>query len=103
MVLGNLIGYRDFKELAFVAGSDNTLWSIDSDLDRMYWVKHFDIAHKRGKNCNTGLTADPALPPPVVFRLPSATPTQTFASAQPRFRFHPSPSGISADRRRHVA
>jgi hypothetical protein len=71
-----LIGYRGFKELAFVAGSGNSLWSIDSDLDRMYWEKHFvgEQPPKRSKNskqtCSSALTATPALPGPVVFHAP---------------------------------
>lgn len=70
VVLGRLIGYRGFKELAFIAGSDNTIWAIDADLDQMYWTKHFDIANKsgKGKNCSDKLTAVPVLPGPVVFR-----------------------------------
>jgi outer membrane protein assembly factor BamB len=73
VILGNLIGYRGFKELAFVAGSGNSLWSIDADLNRMYWSKHFDIAKgKGGKSCGESLTAAPALTPPFVFRSSAA-------------------------------
>ena len=41
IILGNLIGSRGFKELAFVQSSSGDLWSIDSDLARPYWDKHF--------------------------------------------------------------
>jgi outer membrane protein assembly factor BamB len=71
VVLGNLIGYRGFKELAFVAGSSDHLWAIDADLDRMYWQKSFDTSGDRPNNsasCQAELTAMPALPPPFVFR-----------------------------------
>src|SRR5437016_5283406 len=42
LILGNLIGSRGFKQLAFVAGNSGGLWAIDSDLDRIYWEKHFE-------------------------------------------------------------
>ncbi len=78
VILGNLIGYRGFKELAFVAGSSDNLWVIDADLDRMYWQKHFEISSREKpgddqSSCPAELTAMPALPPPVVFRR-SSTP-----------------------------
>lgn len=71
VVLGELIGYRGFKELAFVAGSGNNLWSIDADLNRMYWFKHFDAVSDKStkKTCGGNLTAAPALPAPFVFRI----------------------------------
>jgi hypothetical protein len=71
VVLGELIGYRGFKELAFVAGSGNNLWSIDADLNRMYWWKHFDAVGETSdkKACGGNLSAAPALPAPFVFRV----------------------------------
>jgi outer membrane protein assembly factor BamB len=70
VILGNLIGYRGFKELAFVAGSSDNLWVIDADLARMYWQKHFDtsIVGNSSSGCSAGLTAMPTLPAPIVFR-----------------------------------
>ncbi len=89
VVLGRLIGYRGFKELAFIAGSDNHLWAIDADLDRMYWSKHFDGDSKGGKSkaCAGNLTAVPVLPGPVVFRArTNETPAQKKSrSAASRF------------------
>jgi hypothetical protein len=74
VILGNLIGYRGFKELAFIAGSSNNIWVIDADLSRMYWQKRFDTqgeAPKGGNSygCSGGLTAMPTLPAPITFRL----------------------------------
>src|SRR5579862_4915274 len=46
VVIGLLISYRGFKELAFVAGSSDNMWAIDADLDRVFWQKHFDTASK---------------------------------------------------------
>ncbi len=67
LVLGQLIGYRGFKELAFVAGSGNRMWAIDADLNRMYFDKPFDVGQVEA-SCNGELTAAPSLPSPVVFR-----------------------------------
>src|SRR6476619_7579234 len=50
VILGNLIGSRGFKELAFVASSSGHLASIDADLARMYWEKDLgSVAAKAGK------------------------------------------------------
>jgi hypothetical protein len=73
VILGNLIGYRGFKELAFVAGSADAVWVIDADLARMYWQKHFDTSapeKARGSSsygCSGTLTAMPTLPAPISF------------------------------------
>jgi outer membrane protein assembly factor BamB len=42
--LERLIGYRGFRMLGFVAGSDDNLFTIDTDLGRMEWVKHLKAA-----------------------------------------------------------
>jgi hypothetical protein len=78
IILGRLTG-EGFKELAFIAGSRNGLWSIDADVDKPNWEKHFDPdeanrSRKRRKpehGCDADLTAAPALPGPVVFHSPS--------------------------------
>ncbi|MFZ0589593.1 MAG: hypothetical protein WAM39_03865 [Bryobacteraceae bacterium] len=97
VILGNLIGYKGFKELAFVAGSSDNLWSIDSDLDRMYWQKHFETSSRvkladGESSCPAELTAMPALPPPVVFRR-SSTPRRGANTGANRMRdlFAPKP------------
>src|SRR5579883_2547424 len=41
VIIGNLIGYRGFKELAFIAGSDDSLQVMDVDLNRLYWERKF--------------------------------------------------------------
>src|SRR3954447_3877586 len=79
VIVGNLIGSRGFKELAFVAGSSNHLASIDADLARMYWEKDIESAPpKASKNgsgsCSGGLTAMPTLPAPFVFRFGAPAP-----------------------------
>ena len=71
VIVGRLISYRGFKELAFVAGSSNTIWSIDADIDRLFWQKQFDSASTQqnaaNASCSGGLTAIPALTPPLNF------------------------------------
>jgi outer membrane protein assembly factor BamB len=40
-LLDLLIGYRGFRTLAFVGGSSDNIFVIDTDLGRMEWQKHF--------------------------------------------------------------
>ncbi len=41
VVVGLLISYSGFKELGFVAGSSGNLWSIDLDVNKVFWQKNF--------------------------------------------------------------
>jgi len=65
VVLGLLISYRGFKELAFVASSDR-IWAIDVDVDKIFWEKKFDVSGKSGA-CAGGFATTPALIPPINF------------------------------------
>src|SRR5947209_9298729 len=61
VVIGLLISYRGFKELAFVAGSSDNMWAIDADMDRIFWKKHFEYSSDKLKPaasavCPGGLT-----------------------------------------------
>lgn len=70
VIIGNLISYRGFKELAFVAGSSGNVWSIDADLDRIFWQKHFNPLPDKengATSCSASVTATPALTPPLNF------------------------------------
>lgn len=71
VILGNLISYKGFKELAFVAGSSGHVWSIDADLNRMFWERQFDSPSSQGSNvsgaCSAAMTATPALTPGFAF------------------------------------
>ncbi len=40
--LERLIGYRGFRMLGFVGGSSDNVFTIDTDLGRMEWEKHFN-------------------------------------------------------------
>jgi len=78
LILGNLIGSRGFKELAFVASSSGHLASIDADLARMYWEKDIEPtpvkAGKGSSACAAGMTAMPTLAAPFVFRFGAPAP-----------------------------
>ncbi len=68
VIIGNLISYRGFKELAILAGSSDKVWSIDADLDRFFWQRQFDSSAKPGNStCAAIVPAVPALTPPLNF------------------------------------
>src|ERR1700693_2219131 len=50
VVLGRIISYRGFKELAFVQSSSDRLWAIDADMNRVFWEKHFEKPSHTPKN-----------------------------------------------------
>jgi outer membrane protein assembly factor BamB len=89
LILGNLIGYRGFKELAFVAGSSDNLWAIDVDLAKMYWQKHFETSSSKARGsrpssaCPGTLTAMPTLPAPIAFRFGRAAAAAPVAPQTP--------------------
>ena len=44
LVLGNLISYRGFKEMLFLGGSSDTVYSIDAELNRILWTTQIPVA-----------------------------------------------------------
>ena len=66
VIVGLLISYRGFKELAFAADGSNTIWSIDADLNRVFWKRQFE-PEKATSACAQTVATMPALVPPVVF------------------------------------
>lgn len=72
LILGNLISYRGFKELAFVASNSDIVYAIDVDLGKMFWTKHLEYAsleppvYSSFSACPGGLTAMPVMPPPPI-------------------------------------
>ncbi len=42
MLLSNIISYKGFKALAFVGGSSDNVYSIDYDLNKMFWRRHLN-------------------------------------------------------------
>ena len=78
VVIGNLISYKGFKELAFVAGASGQIWSVDVDTDRLFWQRQLPT---KGSGC-AGWTAIPTLTPPTNFAAPRPRPTPA-GSASP--------------------
>jgi outer membrane protein assembly factor BamB len=112
LILGNLISYRGFKELAFVASSSDIVYAIDADLGKTFWTKHLEYASldppviTPSSTCPGGLTAIPAMPPPAVGRggppAVAATPAPAPPPRGPFAAFGPaSVYAISSDGRLH--
>ena len=61
VLIDRYIGYRGFRSLAFVGGSSNTVFAIDTDLSRMEWQHRFPLPAAPGSlACPGGLTANVA-------------------------------------------
>ena len=98
VIIGRLISYRGFKELGFVAADSGDVWSIDVDLNRVFWHKKFQPrTPDKSPGCTGGLTAIPALTPPARFgaRRPAASSTGAGASQSPGLP--PTPAGRSTE------
>jgi outer membrane protein assembly factor BamB len=61
VLIDRYIGYRGFRSLAFVGGSSNTVFAVDTDLSRMEWQHRFPLPAAPGSQaCPGGLTANVA-------------------------------------------
>jgi hypothetical protein len=66
ILLDRLIGYRGFKALAFLGGSDDRVFAIDTDLARPYWTTMLTYSAATGGRppssweCPGGLIATPS-------------------------------------------
>jgi hypothetical protein len=66
ILLDRLIGYRGFKALAFIGGSDDRVFAIDTDLARPYWTIVLNYSAATGGRppssweCPGGLIATPS-------------------------------------------
>jgi len=66
VLLDRLIGYRGFKSLAFVGGSDDRIFAVDTDLARASWTTVLNYTAPTGGrppsswNCPGGLIAMPS-------------------------------------------
>jgi hypothetical protein len=94
VVLGRLISYRGFKELAFVESGSDRMWAIDADMNRVFWEKHFEKPLHTPKNtganaamCTGSVAAMPSLMPPPAFgrggARPAGAPAGPAATAPP--------------------
>ncbi len=65
IILDRLIGFRGFKALAFIGGSADRVFAIDTDLGKPYWTTHLNYTADTGgpppssPACPGGLTATP--------------------------------------------
>ena len=59
VLLPNIIAYKGFKALAFVGGSADNVYSVDYDLNRVFWQQHLATASTTPATaaCPGGLTA----------------------------------------------
>lgn len=66
IILDRLIGFRGFKALAFIGGSADRMFAIDTDLGKPYWTSHLNYSANTGGqppsswNCPGGLIATPS-------------------------------------------
>jgi outer membrane protein assembly factor BamB len=68
-ILGAYIGYRGFRSLAFVGGSSDNVFAIDTDLGRTEWQKHLSGAGPAAGSwaCPGGMTASLTRPTSAAF------------------------------------
>jgi outer membrane protein assembly factor BamB len=67
LIMGRLISYRGFKELAFVGTNADMVYAIDVDLGKPFWQKHLEYSTDEPQTttaCSAGMTAMPTMPPP---------------------------------------
>jgi outer membrane protein assembly factor BamB len=87
VIIGTLVGYRGFKELAFIGGSDDSMTVVDSDLNRVYWEKRFEQTANPPRppvsaDCSGGVSGIPTLMT-IGFRRPAPRPV-TAGAPPPR-------------------
>jgi outer membrane protein assembly factor BamB len=72
LIMGRLISYRGFKELAFVGSNADIVYAIDADLGTIFWQKHLEYSTREPQatasspECPGGMTAIPTMPVPGV-------------------------------------
>ena len=70
VILGRLISYRGFKELAFVGTNPDIVYAVDADLGTLFWQKHLEYSTREPQvtasswRCPGGMTAMPTMPAP---------------------------------------
>jgi outer membrane protein assembly factor BamB len=70
LIMGRLISYRGFRELAFVGSSSDIVYAIDADLGTIFWQKHLEYSTREPQvtvstpDCPGGMTATPTMSVP---------------------------------------
>ncbi len=57
LLLPNIIAYKGFKALAFVGSASGHVYSIDYDLNRMFWEQKLASTAPKAAACSSGLPA----------------------------------------------
>ena len=57
LLLPNIIAYKGFKALAFVGSASGQVYSIDYDLNRMFWQQKLETSVPKAAACSSGLPA----------------------------------------------
>ena len=67
LLLPNIIAYKGFKALAFIGSASGHVYSIDYDLNRMFWEQKLATSAPRAAACSSGVPvltkATPLTPP----------------------------------------
>jgi outer membrane protein assembly factor BamB len=70
VIMGRLISYRGFRELAFVGSNADIVYAVDADLGIVFWQKHLEYSTREPQvtastaDCPGGLTASPTMSVP---------------------------------------
>src|SRR5262245_59869281 len=70
LIVGRLISYRGFRELAFVGANSDIVYGIDADLGTLFWQRHLEYSTRdpqvmtSSARCPGGLTSMPTMPVP---------------------------------------
>ncbi len=67
ILMDRYIGYRGFRSFAFVAGLSNTVWAIDSDLNRVEWTNRLPISAGDCAGVSVSRATGSAYPAPATF------------------------------------
>jgi outer membrane protein assembly factor BamB len=97
MLLSNIISYKGFKALAFVGGSSDNVYSIDYDLNRLFWKRHLNAPSppSGSLSCPGALTTITRATPmtQIPAGAPTAPPAATPSGASPGRGAPPAPAG----------
>ena len=93
VIMGRLISYRGFRELAFVGSNADIVYAIDADLGTIFWQKHLEYSTREPQvtastpDCPGGMTATPTM------SVPGAAGPRGAAGAPPARGAAPAPAG----------
>jgi len=107
LILGRLISYRGFRELAFVGSNADMVYAIDADLGTIFWQKHLEYSTRAPqvtastRECPGGMTAMPTMPVPGAAAAQRGAPPRGGPPPSPFIAGAASVYAISSDGRLH--